>query len=172
MPKTSTDLHGSRPSESASLEGNQVSRRTLVKSLTAAAALLPLTAHSLPTGKARGSGRIAAAIKTKEHFENVTLVSQQLGGMLAERMNVNLQYGLLGVDRTALLAPFKNRPREPVTAEAVVDYTGEYVGKFLEAASMWLSYQPNDELRRLTASVARELIATQDTDGYLGTFAP
>lgn len=171
MAKTPTDLHGLSTSGSAPLEENQYSRRALVKSLTAAAALLPLAAHSLPTSKARAGARKAAA-KTKEHFGNANLVSQRLGGMLAERMNVNLQYGLLGVDPKVLLAPFKNRPREPVAAEPMLDYTGEYVGKFLEAASMWLSYEPNDQLRSLTANVARELISTQDADGYLGTFAP
>ncbi len=89
----------------------------------------------------------------------------QLKGFLGVRVQHNAINRLLQVDDEPLLAGFRKRP-------GIHPWIGEHVGKWLHAATLAWSYTGNEELRAKIDRVAHELIATQESDGYLGTYIP
>jgi uncharacterized protein len=89
--------------------------------------------------------------------------SQKIGGILGERMRVNLEGRLLQVDEKGIIECFQHRP-------GAQDWAGEHAGKFLHAAvNTWL-YTRDERIKTLMDRIARQMIATQLSDGYLGTY--
>jgi DUF1680 family protein len=88
-----------------------------------------------------------------------------LDGWLGGRIDVNESHRLMNVDTEPLLAGFRHRPGDQ-------PWIGEHVGKWLHAATLAWAYTGDEALRRKLDSVAAALIATQEPDGYLGTYAP
>ncbi|MCS7263758.1 MAG: glycoside hydrolase family 127 protein [Armatimonadetes bacterium] len=87
----------------------------------------------------------------------------KLGGLLGYRFQVNERNRLLPMDEKALLSGFRNRP-------GVQAWIGEHVGKWLHAAVLTWQNTGNQELKGKIERIVRELIATQEPDGYLGTY--
>ena len=117
--------------------------------------LLPVTlfgaAHEMVTNK------------VADEFTPAAFDTQQIGGLLAERMRVNLEGRLLHVNEQAILAGFEHRPGEQ-------EWIGDHAGKFLDAAAnTWVSTH-DARLKTLMDRVAHSLIAAQLPDGYLGTY--
>ena len=101
--------------------------------------------------------------KIKDLFVPAPLDQQRLGGLLGERIRLNLDSRLLAADETALLGGFQNRSLASPRA-------GEHVGKFLDAASLAWAYSGHERLKTVLDRVAAALIASQLPDGYLGTY--
>ncbi len=78
-------------------------------------------------------------------------------------MRVNLEGRLLHVDEKGLIEGFQHRPGKQ-------DWIGEHAGKFLDAAANTWQYTHDARLKELMDRIARDLIATQLPDGYLGTY--
>lgn len=89
----------------------------------------------------------------------------RLEGWLGERVNVNEKNRLLQVDTVPLLAGFHKKPGSH-------PWIGEHVGKWMHAATLAWAYTGDAALRQKLDRVAAELIATQEPDGYLGTYIP
>src|SRR5205807_1783679 len=70
---------------------------------------------------------------------------------------------LLHVDENGLIGGFQKRPGSH-------PWIGEHVGKFLHAAANTYEYTHDEKLKELMDRLAKELIATQLPDGYLGTY--
>ena len=128
------------------------------------AAVWTLPVFAGPAGKA--ADRIA------DQFTPAPYAAQHIEGILGDRMRVNLEGRLLHVNEAGILDCFRHRPGPQ-------EWAGEHAGKFLHAASnAWLyshaasnTWLYDDEiLKTLMDRVARELIATQLPDGYLGTY--
>jgi len=66
---------------------------------------------------------------------------------------------------TELLKAYEHRP-------GAQEWAGEYPGKYLHAATMAWVYSKAPELKAKVDSVSRRLIATQLSNGYLGTYLP
>jgi DUF1680 family protein len=105
----------------------------------------------------------AVAPAVPDRFIPAPFESQRISGMLGERMQVNLEKRLLQLDEKAVIAGFEHRPGEQ-------DWIGEHAGKFLDAAVKTYEYSHDERLKTLMDRVARELIAAQLPDGYLGTY--
>jgi hypothetical protein len=89
----------------------------------------------------------------------------RMGGWIGARIDANVSNRLLLVDTEPLLAGYRHRPgNQP--------WIGEHVGKWLHAATLAWAYSGNEALRRKLDAVATSLIATQEADGYLGTYTP
>jgi len=89
----------------------------------------------------------------------------QLEGYLNERLNANLEQRLLNIDETGILECYYNRPGKQT-------WVGEYVGKYLHAASrVWRSTK-NVQLKNQMDRIVDILIGCQNEDGYLGTYEP
>ncbi|HWA18352.1 MAG TPA: beta-L-arabinofuranosidase domain-containing protein [Devosia sp.] len=85
------------------------------------------------------------------------------GSYLGERVAGNLKR-LNDVDLEARLAGFRNRPGEH-------PWIGEHIGKWLHAASITWTNTGDAKLRARLDYAASALIATQEPNGYLGTYA-
>lgn len=92
-------------------------------------------------------------------------VKLNAGGLLGERFEANWKNRLLRVDEDELLAGFRIRPGKQA-------WVGEHVGKFLHAASLAYANTANPDLGAKLDRVVRGLLATQEADGYLGTYVP
>ena len=89
----------------------------------------------------------------------------RVDGWLGERIDVNESRRLVAVDTEPLLAGYRHKP-------GVQPWIGEHVGKWLHAATLAWVYTGDEALRRKLDTVAADLIATQEPDGYLGTYVP
>jgi uncharacterized protein len=98
-----------------------------------------------------------------DRFVPAAISSQRIEGFLGERMRVNLEGRLLNVDEAGILDCFRHRPGKQAWA-------GEHAGKFLDAAANTWLYTKDERLKTLMDRVAKELIAAQMPDGYLGTY--
>ena len=93
----------------------------------------------------------------------------QVGGMLGHRMEIGITGDLLQRSIDQMVGPFEKK--------ADTDgWPGEHVGKYLHAACLaWANChdpQLREQLGGRIRQVASRLIAAQDPDGYLGTYAP
>ena len=110
-----------------------------------------------------GPGATVVSDKVADQFVPARYGDQQIGGILGDRMEVNLNGRLLHFDEQAVLRGFQHRPGEQA-------WCGEHAGKFLHAAANTWLYTHDENLKTLMDRVARELIAAQMPDGYLGTY--
>ena len=102
-----------------------------------------------------------------ERFSPLPFDAQTIGGLLGDRMRVNVQERLLRIDEAELTGCFT--ARTAVGADATA-WAGEHAGKFLDGACQVLRYESKPDLRARVDRVARALIASQSGDGYLGTY--
>jgi hypothetical protein len=89
----------------------------------------------------------------------------QISGWLGARLLANETNRLLTIDTEPLLAGFRHKPGSH-------PWIGEHVGKWMHAATLAWASTGDPRLREKLDRVAAELIAAQEPDGYLGTYAP
>ncbi len=89
----------------------------------------------------------------------------QLNGYLGDRVEANVTERLLKIDEQGILEGFYNRP-------GTQTWVGEYPGKYLHAASRAWRNSGNIQLKTQMDRIVDVLLASQDKDGYLGTYAP
>ena len=102
-----------------------------------------------------------------DRYQPAAYAHLRLTGLLADRMRVNLEGRLLQVDQNAMLDPFEHRTAPSNNDRA---WAGEHIGKFLDAAANAYQYTQDHRLKELMDRMAKGLIATQEQDGYLGTY--
>jgi len=88
----------------------------------------------------------------------------QLQGFLGERCQKNERARLLTKNEDELLGGFQQRPGKQA-------WVGEHVGKWLHASTLAWAYTEDPALKAKLDRIAKELVAAQKTDGYLGTYA-
>jgi DUF1680 family protein len=89
----------------------------------------------------------------------------RMDGWLGERIKVNAEQRLLNVDLEPLLAGFRRKPGSH-------PWIGEHIGKWMHAATLAWANTGNPKLKARLDYAAGELVATQEADGYLGTYLP
>ncbi len=123
--------------------------------------LLALIVFSSPalTQSEQQTPRIAT-----DRFSPADAGAVQLQGFLGERCQKNERARLLTKNEDDLLGGFQHRPGKQA-------WVGEHVGKWLHASTLAWAYTKDPQLKAKLDRVATELIATQQADGYLGTYA-
>jgi len=101
--------------------------------------------------------------KVKEYFTPASLENQTIQGWLGDKLKANKDKRLHKVDEAALLAGYINKP-------GAHPWIGEHVGKFLEAACNTYQNTKDPELKIQIDRTVQQLIASQLSDGYLGTY--
>jgi hypothetical protein len=118
------------------------------------------SAQQAPTDLAlSGTAAVTDAISPAEPSQVV------VGGLLGKRYLASEENRLLKIDEDELLDGFRHRPGK-------MEWVGEHVGKWLHAASLTYAATGDPELKAKLDRVAAGLIATQEADGYMGTYAP
>ncbi len=125
-----------------------------------ATCLASAAAQQNPAGLALpGGGKVADACSLLEPG------AVRLFGLLGERYDASLANRLLRADEAELLGGFRHRPGSQA-------WIGEHVGKWLHAATLTAANRPEPLLRAKIDRVVEGLLATQQPDGYLGTYLP
>ncbi|MDZ4799742.1 MAG: glycoside hydrolase family 127 protein [Bryobacteraceae bacterium] len=99
----------------------------------------------------------------QDRFVPAPYKGQSIGGVLGDRMKINLEGRLLRVDEQGITEGFHQRPGKHA-------WIGEHAGKFLHAAANTWEFSADPRLKILMDRVARSVIAGQLPDGYLGTY--
>jgi DUF1680 family protein len=99
----------------------------------------------------------------QDRFTPAPYEGQKVLGLLGERMRINLEKRLLGIEEERVLAGFRHQPGEQ-------EWIGEHVGKYLDAAANTYRYTHDARLKAQMDRIALALIACQKSDGYLGTY--
>lgn len=110
------------------------------------------------------SGSVTQSRAISDRFSPADPGAVQLQGFLGDRCQKNERARLLSKDETELLAGFQHRPGKQA-------WVGEHAGKWLHAATLAWVYTKDPALKAKLDRVASALIASQQADGYLGTYA-
>jgi len=112
----------------------------------------------------------AGTLDERAAAERVSRVQFELRGPVGDYLrNITKQWLLVApAANPAMLAMFRDRDRLPY--RNLLPWSGEFAGKYLMGATQVLHVTGDPELRRVLEGFVVELIAVQDTDGYLGPF--
>jgi len=146
-----------------------ISRRELVQIMAAA---MICTGVGAPAARAATVHRPrrpepVVAERVRELFTSLPFESQELRGLFADRMQTNVEGRLLHIDESACLSGFVHRDSAGNFDGA---WVGEHAGKFLDAACNAVRYREHAGLRHIMERMVKALIASQEPDGYLGTY--
>jgi hypothetical protein len=138
----------------------KITRRSLLSGFAMASArfLFPFRLYTAERGLQGPLDKIS------DRFALVGPSSVGINGFLGERCRKNARARLLAKDEDELLSGFRSRPGRQA-------WVGEHAGKWLHAATLAYAYTKDAELKTKLDRVAAGLIATQQEDGYLGTYA-
>ena len=103
-------------------------------------------------------------------LESLPAARWHFGGAIGERIDANERQWLLTAPASnpGMLEMFRVRDREP--RPNLVEWAGEFAGKYLISAVQAMRLTDRPELRESVTAFTRDLIATQADDGYLGPF--
>jgi DUF1680 family protein len=94
----------------------------------------------------------------------IPLLTMDEGGLMGERVNAWRHNRLWHMAESGyLIDGFENRP-------GVHPWQGEHLGKWLHAATLAYLVTRDEELKETMASFVERLLATQEANGYLGTY--
>lgn len=108
-----------------------------------------------------------AVVKNKiaDAFTPIPFENQQQNGYLGNRMNQNLAERLLKLDEEGTLDGYLQRPGHH-------PWAGEHIGKYLETACNVWKNTSGEKLKAQMDRLMYQLVNSQLTDGYLGTYTP
>lgn len=97
-------------------------------------------------------------------------LSLELNGFIGQRLKANLERWELPtpVANPALIEMFYDRDRKP--DRNLLPWSGEFIGKYLCSAVLSYRILRDPRQRALMDHLVRQLLASQDSDGYLGPF--
>lgn len=110
-----------------------------------------------------GIARGAHAATVADKFQPLPPFKIKIEGMLGQRCAINENKRLLTKNESELLGGFQQRPGKQA-------WIGEHVGKWLHAATLAWAYTGDPALKQKLDRVATQLMDTQLSDGYLGTY--
>lgn len=91
--------------------------------------------------------------------------SVRLQGWVGGMIDRSLRQRVMVQDVGRLVQPFRDRREENIN-----HWRCEYWGKWFTSAALGYAYQPTPEYRAVLDRAVRELLSTQTTDGYIGTY--
>jgi DUF1680 family protein len=109
-------------------------------------------------------------VSLSDHFIDPSNV--YVGGELGHAIEIS-EHGRLrklpSWDDSALIKMFTKEARNQNTKQ---DWYGEHAGKWMYATALAVARTHDEDLKRLLLSTANFLVATQEEDGYLGSYSP
>lgn len=142
-----------------------VSRRAVVAALGASAAVVAFPARARTLPPLRGPKALPYLVPDKLANAAIMVPPSQVrvDGWLGHRVGINATARLSAVDLEPLLAGFRRKPGSH-------PWIGEHIGKWMHAATLAWASTGDAKLKTRLDYAANALIATQEADGYLGTY--
>jgi len=113
----------------------------------------------------RGPQPFIAKEAMPDTLQSLAPCDVRMTGWLGHRIEINETKRLVLVDLEPLLAGYRHKPGSH-------PWIGEHIGKWLHAATLAWSYTGDPKLKARLDNAVADLIATQEADGYLGTYEP
>ncbi len=126
-------------------------------------------------GLAEKRSRQMQQMKRRPDLERARAVEFKFGGTVGERIAANQKNWLMTAPSSnpQMLQMFRDRERNYTVATApdgLLWWSGEFAGKYLTSAVECYRLTRDKSLRKHLEGFVKELIATQDSDGYMGPF--
>lgn len=128
------------------------------------AALLLFAPQSYGQKKKAKAPEKAAEMRASNVLEPAAYGSTRFGGYLGRKMDLCIDNRLMAQDIERVIQPFRDKP------DGNWGFRSEFWGKWYTAAVMGYAYAPTPENRAVIDRAVQELIATQDKNGYIGTY--
>lgn len=138
---------------------HDISRRAFLAASATGAAALGLSAWLEGTARAADADAVVSDALVPPVASDV-----HLGGFVGDRIDLCLRHRVMAQDIETLIKPFRAR-----TEVGDGDWRCEYWGKWYMSAVLACNYKPAPENVAVVEKAARDLIATQGPDGYIGT---
>lgn len=90
----------------------------------------------------------------------------QIQGFVGHKLDLCIENRLMAQDIDRVVQPFRDRP------DGTGGFRSEFWGKWFTAASLAYGYQPTPAHRAVVDEAVAQLVATQDSTGYIGTYLP
>ncbi|WP_084163798.1 glycoside hydrolase family 127 protein [Olivibacter sitiensis] len=91
----------------------------------------------------------------------------EINGEIGQRLMASYQHRILAQDVDRLIAVFRKENR---TEDHM--WQSEFWGKWFTSAVQAYEYRPSEALKKVIDKAAKDLMATQTEDGYIGNYAP
>lgn len=91
--------------------------------------------------------------------------SVKLGGFVGDRIDSCISTRVIGQDVRHITDPFKHK-------NDTASWQTEFWGKWVQGAIASYRYNQNPELRKKIEQSVKDIISTQQKDGYIGNYAP
>ncbi len=116
------------------------------------------------------AGAVPAADRGRVAFESIPSARFRFESVLGDRIRANEENWLLRAPlaNPGIIEMFRLRDRQP--EPRLVDWAGEFAGKYLISLVQALRMTENPELRGLAKEFVGSLLEAQAEDGYLGPF--
>lgn len=112
----------------------------------------------------------SANVQVQEEFPDPSLITVK--GLLGDAADASRKARLLSLptwDDGKLIQIFSKEAR---SHHNTTDWYGEHAGKWLYTAAIAARQSGDDQLKALLLHTADKLVASQEADGYLGTYSP
>ncbi len=86
-------------------------------------------------------------------------------GFIGQKLDAAYNNRILAQDVDRLISPFQNKTETSC-------WQSEFWGKWFTSAVLAYKYKPSEKLKTILDKAVAGLIATQNTDGYIGNYAP
>ena len=134
-------------------------KRIIIAVATVIIALTPAVA-----AKPKNNLKPVSHIKVANALDPAPSGSVQIDGFIGNRLDLCIENRLMAQDIERVVQPFRDKP------DGNWGFRSEFWGKWFTGAMLAYGYQPTQEHRAVVEKAVRELMATQDANGYIGTY--
>ena len=134
-------------------------KRIIIAMATVIIALTPAVA-----AKPKNNIKPVSHIKVANALDPAPSGSVQIDGFIGNRLDLCIENRLMAQDIERVVQPFRDKP------DGNWGFRSEFWGKWFTGAMLAYGYQPTQEHRAVVEKAVRELMATQDANGYIGTY--
>ena len=103
------------------------------------------------------------SVAVPDTFVPARCIKADFSGPLMKRVGINYTERMVWLDPDWLLEPF-------ISKKKTAKYDGEFIGKWIDAAVRVWRYTGDEALRAKLDHTAKVLVASQEADGYIGTY--
>jgi len=139
-----------------------MTRRTIL--LAAAISIFIASPSQLQAKKTKTQAKPALCIKAPNKLEPAPAHAVSIEGFIGHKMDLCIENRLMAQDIERVIQPFRDKP------DGSWGFRSEFWGKWYTAAIMAYAYQPTAAHKEVVDRAVRELIETQDANGYIGTY--
>ena len=132
--------------------------------LCTALALLSSGIATARPSKTAPSSTQTSVVKVQNALNPSAYGSTHMSGYIGSKLDACIDNRLMAQDIERVVQPFRDKP------DGTWGFRSEFWGKWFTAAMMGYGYAPTPEHRAVVDRAVQELIATQDKNGYIGTY--